>query len=135
MLMRIFKVVFVMLLFSVCAHAQDYSYMAFQKADGSKITVGVENLNMTFADGLLHVESDSGTQDIPVSELSMMFFTNDAPTVIAETENVASHAKQVYSISGTFVGTFDTDSAVRQSCGKGVYLIKDNGKTSKVVIR
>ncbi len=124
-----------MLLFGVCAHAQDYSYMAFQKADGSKIAVGVENLNMTFADGLLHVESDSGTQDIPVSELSMMFFTNDAPTAIAETENVASHAKQVYSISGTFVGTFDTDSAVRQSCGKGVYLIKDNGKTSKVVIR
>ncbi len=133
--MRKIIAAFVALLCCSYMHAQDYAYMGFVKADGSELTVNAENLTMTFVDGALHVEASDNSLVIPVSELSKMFFTNNVVTGIQEFSSATNEKKYVYSLSGAFLGVFENMESVRQSCGKGVYLVKENGKTSKLAVR
>lgn len=134
-LMRKIIVAFVALMCCSYTQAQDFAYMGFAKADGSELTVSAENLTMTFVDGALCVEATDNSLTIPVSELNKMFFTNNAVAGIREIGSAINGKKYVYSLSGAFLGTFENMENVRQSYGKGVYLVKENGKTSKLAVR
>ena len=67
----------VMLGVTVVAHADDtaYSYLTFESSDGTTTPVAIGNgLELTFADGVLSV----GGQTFTLSDLSKMYFTDDA---------------------------------------------------------
>ncbi len=133
--MRKIIVAFVALMCCSYTQAEDFAYMGFVKADGSEVTVSAENLIMTFVDGALCVEATDNSLVIPVSELNKMFFTNNVVTGIRDLGSAINEKKYVYSLSGAFLGTFENMESVRQSYGKGVYLVKESGKTSKLAVR
>lgn len=66
------------LLLSVVTWAQDYSYLRFDKADGTSQTMDVPGLKIVFDGSSAIVTSGSATTSLSLSSLSSMVFTNTA---------------------------------------------------------
>lgn len=120
----------------VMVHAVTYSYLTFQKADGTVVSMGVESLTMTFSDGKLVVSNGSDTQTLTVSELSMMYFSATDATGIKDVPNIASNAElEVFDIQGVSLGKFADLKTMKAKAKPGVYVVKANGKTQKIAVK
>ena len=69
------------LLAVTAASADNYSYLAFQTADGSTRNIGVESLEMTFSDGKLMASNGTESLEISVADLTRMFFSSEATAI------------------------------------------------------
>lgn len=117
------------------ASADVYPYLSFETSDGEVVSVGVENLQMTFADGKLTVSAADGTKEFTVADLSRMFFATSATTAIKEISVVGDLPKAVYSLSGMFLGNYASTDDIREALGSGVYIMKDNNNTTKIMVK
>lgn len=108
------------------AYAGDYEYLVLEKADGTKTYVSATDLKMTFEDGNLIIAGGEST--ISVSELTYMAFTNDyeETSISGVSTDSQSGSADYYTISGV---------KVLQPSAPGVYIIKKDGKTRKIVVR
>ncbi len=116
------------------ASADDFPYLSFETTGGEVVSVGVENLEMTVADGKLTVTAADGTKEFAVADLSRMFFSS-VPAGISEITAADSGKKKVYTVSGTYVGSFGSAEEMKASLGSGLYIVKDNNNTTKVTVR
>lgn len=115
--------------------AEEYQYLSFQESNGNVVSFGIESLTMSISDGKLLVENSGESRTFELSSLSKMFFATEA-SGINELETVANGGKKhVYTVSGIYVGSFDSLSDVETKFGKGMYLVKDNNNTTKIVLR
>lgn len=115
--------------------AEEYQYLSFQESNGNVVSFGIESLTMSISNGKLLVENSDESRTFELCSLSKMFFATDA-SGINELETVANGGKkQVYTVSGVYVGSFDSLSDVGTKLGKGMYLVKDNNNTTKIVLR
>ena len=118
------------------ARAGDYHYLTFRSADGTLLSVGTESLTVTFADGKLIATDGTTTHELALASLSSMYFTEADATAIGTLPATEGDGRvQVFSVSGTPLGTFASASAFSRQAAKGVYVIKGNGKTSKIIVR
>lgn len=115
------------------ASADVYPYLSFETNEGEVVSVGVENLQMTFEDGKLMVSATDGTKEFAVADLSRMFFS--ATTAIKEIPVTTNHKKAVYSLSGTFLGSYATTDDIRTALGNGTYIVKDNNNATKIMAK
>lgn len=116
------------------AGAYDFPYISFETTGGEVVSVSVENLEMTVTDGKLTVAAADGTKEFTLTGLSRMFFSSD-PAGISEATTAGSGKKKVYTVSGTYVGTFDSATDMKAVLGSGLYIVKDNNNTTKITVR
>lgn len=130
------KIVLVALsLLSVAAmQADSYSHLTFQKKDGSCLSFPVASLAMVVSGEKLLVYAGSENSAIDVSDLSCMYFSTADVTGIQEVEKKVGMLK-VYSLQGVKYGCFESMEEMRSSVPAGVYVIRQQGKTQKMIIR
>jgi len=119
---------------SVQVYADDYGYLIFQQQDGTTSSVTALGTTITFSGGNLIATQDGETTTIALASMDKMYFSStsgiDRPTT-AE----ADGKKQVYTTAGNYLGTFDESESLEGKLQKGLYVIKQNGETRKVVVR
>lgn len=119
------------------AWAYDYPYLSVQTADGQVVQVAVESLVLTVVDGRLVATNGDGEQAFAVGDLTKMFFAEKDPTGvvnIVSTVNV-DNMIDVYSADGVFVGRFGSNEEAKGALRKGIYVMKQNGRTYKIAVR
>lgn len=134
--MKRILLIIAVLLATLSVQARVYPYLSFQKSDGTVRSVGVESLQMTFENGMLHVTTGPETLDIEVKDLSRMFFSETSVTGMEKlASSVDNGPVEVYTVSGLHVGRYADMQHFRLSSAKGVYVVKENGTTVKTVVK
>ncbi len=120
----------------VAAHAEGYSYLTFEKADGTLLSVGVESLEMTLQDGKLVYTNSTGTGTLTLADLASMYFSSaDVTAITSLTADGTDGKVEAYSLQGTRLGTFDSMQAMQERVPTGMYIVKTNGKTLKTAVK
>ena len=116
--------------------AADYGFLTFLSADGTKVSMNVTALTMTFVDGKLVASNGTETHEMSVADLNSMYFTDQNLTGIAETTAAGEdNVKQVYTLAGVCLGT-DTDlSAFCRQDKAGIYVVKTPSRTFKMTVK
>jgi len=115
------------------AKAYDFSYLVFQTETGATTSVDVNDLTITINGSSLVVTNGSGTQTFTLSELSKMYFSDTAG--ISDITNDEAEEVEIYTPSGMSMGKFDNLLSAQNQLEKGVYIVKSNSKTSKIVVK
>jgi len=125
MMKKIF-ILLTVLLATLTAQAEGYTYLTFETTDGAKASVAVENLTLTISGTTL----TAGSQQFTLSNLSKMYFsTSDETATGIEEINSASieEATDIYDLQGHKVS--------KEQMRKGVYIVKTKSRTYKMVVR
>jgi len=122
------KIIFIMmaLVGALTVQAEEYAYLTFETTDGAKASVPASELKLTISGTTLTV----GSQSFTLSNLSKMYFSNtDESTTGIEsiTSETLDEATDIYDLQGHKV--------TKAQMKKGVYIVKTNSKTYKIVKR
>ncbi len=117
------------------AHADDYSYLTFEQTDGTELSFDVESLEMYFDGGTLYVQNASGSKALTVSDLKRMFFSSVANGVTELSATTKATPLSAYDLTGKYMGQFASISQLQTALPKGIYVVKQNTKTSKIVVK
>ncbi len=122
---------------SVSAETYEYPYLRLQLSDGSMVVLPCESLSFSFNDGNLVATATDGNHSIPLSQLSSMSFSTDDPTEVQSITAAAecSAAVEILSLTGTPLGRYASLAAARQSLSRGMYIVKTNDRTFKIVVK
>ena len=103
----------------------DYTYLTFETTDGAKASVSVEGLTLSISGTTL----TAGSQSFTLTNLSKMYFSNtDETTGIEEiTSATLDEATDIYDLQGHKVS--------KDQMRRGVYIVKTNSRTYKMVVR
>lgn len=115
-----------------------YPYLVMKTGEGTTMSLAVEDLEMKVVDGQLVATNAEGTATFTLKDLSSMYFSltktdlvDDAiGSVLSETGEV-----EVFKLSGMRVGSFANRSEAQKRLLRGVYIVKQNGRISKVTVR
>ena len=118
----------------LAANADEYAYLSFETTDGNLESVSVESLSMTFSGGRLIVENAEGKKEFSVADLGRMFFSA-TPSGITDVKTAANGCRDVYTASGMFVGRFAAGEELKSVLKSGLYIIKDNSNTTKIMVK
>ena len=112
------------------ARAAEYNYLVFTLNDGTTQSVSATDLNITFANGKLTATSGGNTVTIALSDLTKMEFSNEGTTGISTVscDFSTTDDTEVYDLNGRRLPSNATLS-------RGIYIIKSNGKTTKVQVK
>lgn len=114
---------FMMLMGTLAVHAADYAYLTFELTDGSKTSVSVSSLTLSISGTTL----TAGSHSFTLSNLNKMYFSADDETT------------DIQSITGVeldeFTDIYDLNGrkVTKEQMQKGVYIVKSNSGTYKVV--
>ena len=111
---------------TLTAQADNYTYLTFETTDGAKASVAVENLTLTISGTTL----TAGSQQFTLSNLSKMYFsTADKTTTGIEEVTAATldEATDIYDLQGHKIS--------KEQMRKGVYIVKTKNRTYKMVVR
>ncbi len=110
------------------AQAGDYTYLTFESTDGAKVSVDVSSLPVTI--NLDNSTLTIGNQTFVLADLSKMYFStsDETTTGIKEiTSATLDEATDIYDLQGHKV--------TKEQMKKGVYIVKTNNRTYKMVVR
>lgn len=124
------------------ASAQSLDYIVLQKADGQRVGLPAVGLKITFSNQTMHAVSGSQVMDFQLADLTKMFFSS-SPTAI---EDVTAQQEQVRIVNGRLlvnapagakvcVYTLDGRQVESDVLPRGVYLVKVNGRTYKLMAK
>ena len=125
---------------AINASAQTLDYLTFRTVDGVERSLPVDGLKMTFTNNQLHAVAQGQVADFNLMDLSIMFF---APTATA-IESVRGEHQKVAIVDGKLwvkapegaeirVYSYDGRQINREAPLHGIYLVKVNGQTYKVM--
>ena len=129
----------VFLLLAVClammTHASTYNYLVFTNTEGTNTVFSVENLWMNVDGSELQVTNADGTVSVLLTALKSMQFSEDS--IISAVENVlnADAAVQVYSVSGSWLGSYGSLMEAAQTLDAGAYVISNGSVTQTIVVK
>ena len=109
------------------AQADDYTYpfLTIETSSGAT-SISTASLTLTISDGKLIAANETTTQTFSLTELSKMYFSTSSATGIETIEAATTVAgREVYDLQGRRV----------DNPGKGVFIIKENGQTRKVLLK
>lgn len=113
---------------TLTAQAGDYTYLTFESTDGAKVSVDVSSLPVTI--NLDNSTLTIGNQTFVLADLSKMYFStsDETTTGIKEiTSATLDEATDIYDLQGHKV--------TKEKMKKGVYIVKTNNRTYKMVVR
>lgn len=118
------------------AHAYDYPYLILKTSDGTTHPLAVESLTLTFVDGQLEANNTETGITIPLSELSQMYFHSDPAGITEPTAaSLPSGGIEVFSTAGVLIGTFNSSEEGIKALNSGIYVIKHDGGTQKIIVQ
>ena len=129
----------VFLLLAVCttmmAHASTYNFLVFTNTEGTKTAFSVKDLMLNVDGSDLQVTNADGTVSILLTALKSMQFSEDR--IISAVENVlnADAAVQVYSVSGSLLGSYGSLMEAAQTLDAGAYVISNGSVTQTIVVK
>lgn len=129
----------VFLLLAVCtammAYASTYNYLVFTNTEGTNTVFSVANLWLNVDGRDLQVTNADGTVSILLTALKSMQFSEDS--IISAVENVlnADAAVQVYSVSGSLLGSYGSLIEAAQTLDAGAYVISNGSVTQTIVVK
>ena len=105
----------------------NYTYLTFETTDGAKVSVSVSSLPVT-----INLDNSTlviGNETFELADLSKMYFSTQSETTgIEEISSATIDDDAVfYDLQGHKVS--------KAQMKKGVYIVKNNGKTYKMVVR
>ena len=118
-----------MLVGMLTAQAEDYTYLTFETTDGAKASVSVEGLTLSISGTTLTV----GSQSFTLTNLSKMYFstTDETSTTGIETidngQLTIDNSTEIYDLQGHKVS--------KDQMRRGVYIVKTNSRTYKMVVK
>lgn len=120
---------------AIAGHAE-FNSLVFSTLSGDKQSVGLTDLNITFADGEMRATSKGESVRIALTSLESMEFSDDMSGIESvSTEKLPQGKVTVYATDGQFQGSYDSATAALAKMPNGVYILKDeNGITSKILI-
>lgn len=126
--MKKFFVLVMVLVGVLTAQAGDYAYLTFETTDGAKASVAVESLTLTISGNTL----TAGSQQFTLSNLSKMYFSNidETATGIESIDNsqlTIDDSTEIFDLQGHKVS--------KNQMRKGVYIVKTNNRTYKMIVR
>ena len=129
----------VFLLLAVClammTHASTYNYLVFTNTEGTNTVFSVANLWLNVDGSDLQVTNADGTVSILLTALKSMQFSENS--IISAVENVlnADAAVQVYSVSGSLLGSYGSLMEAAQTLDAGAYVISNGSVTQTIVVK
>ena len=129
----------VFLLLAVClammTHASTYNYLVFTNTEGTKTAFSVKDLMLNVDGSELQVTNADGTVSILLTALKSMQFSENS--IISAVENVlnADAAVQVYSVSGSLLGSYGSLIEAAQTLDAGAYVISNGSVTQTIVVK
>ena len=120
---------------AMMAYASTYNYLVFTNTEGTNTIFNVKNLTLNVEGSDLQVTNADGTVSILLTALKSMQFSEDS--IISAVENVlnADAAVQVYSVSGSLLGSYGSLMEAAQTLNAGAYVISNGSVTQTVVIK
>ena len=114
----------------LAVQAEDiYTYLTFETTDGSKTSVDVSSLPVTI--NLDNSTLTIGNQTFALADLSKMYFSTQSETTGIETIDngqwTMDNSAEFYDLQGHKV--------TKAQMKKGVYIVKTNSKTYKIVVK
>ena len=79
--MKLQTIIILLLSGTLATQAADYKYLTFAKSDGTKESLSAVGLDITFSDNQLTATNGTETAVFSLSEVSRMYFSNDATEV------------------------------------------------------
>ena len=106
-----------------------YTYLTFETTDGSKASVDISSLPVTI--NLDNSTLTIGNQTFALADLSKMYFSTQSETTGIETMDngqwTMDNSAEFYDLQGHKV--------TKAQMKKGVYIVKTNSKTYKIVVK
>ena len=114
---------------TLTAQADDYTYLTFETTDGVKTSVDVSSLPVTI--NLDNSTLTVGSKTFALADLSKMYFSTQSETTGIESISndllTLDNSADIYDLQGHKV--------TKEQMKKGVYIVKNNGKAYKMVVR
>ena len=129
----------VFLLLAVCtammAHASTYNYLVFTNTEGTNTAFSVKDLTLKVEGSDLLITNAEGTVSMLLTAMKSMQFSEDS--IISAVENVlnADAAVQVYSVSGSLLGSYGSLMEAVQTLDAGAYVISNGSVTQTIVVK
>ncbi len=110
---------------ALTVQADDYSYLTFVTADGTKTSVSSSALTITIQNGKLI----AGSNEFNLTDLTKMYFSTSNETTGIEEVNITTldDAADIYDLQGRKVS--------KDQMRRGVYVIKTKQGTRKVNVK
>ena len=121
--------------FAMMAHASTYNYLIFTNQAGSTTAFSVSNLTLEVNGTNLQVTNDAGTVSMVLTELASMQFSADKTITSVEDVLNADAPVQVYSVTGSVLGTYGSMVEAAKSLQAGTYVISNGDQSQTVVIK
>ena len=105
----------------------NYTYLTFETTDGAKVSVSVSSLPVTI--NLDNSTLAIGNETFALADLSKMYFSTQSETTGIQEISSATidEAADIYDLQGHKV--------TKAQMKKGVYIVKTNSKTYKIIMR
>ena len=127
--MKKFVLLLVALVSVLTIEAADYTYLTFETTDGTKTSVDVSSLPVTI--NLDNATLTIGNQTFVLADLSKMYFSTQSETTgISQIENgelETDNSADLYDLQGHKVS--------KDQLRKGVYIVKTQSRTYKMVVK
>lgn len=117
------------------AHAGTYNYLLFTNQAGTTTAFEVCNLTLKVNANELQVSNADGTVDLVLTELASMQFSVDKAITGVEDVLNADSLVQVYSVTGTLLGTYHSMVEAAKWLSTGTYVMASGNQTQTVVIK
>ncbi len=128
-----------LLTFGLLAQAQtyEYPYLAVQTTDGSTVTLSVDEMELTIVDGQQVMVNGQGENKFDLASLVKMYFTTETQgsTVGISSVTESTDGVDVYSVSGVYMGRFNTLAEAQEQLRQGIYVMKSKEKTFKMTVK
>ena len=134
-------IVILLAIVAIGAQADDftYKYLVMSESDGAKTYLDVEDLELTFANGVLSARNSARSYTFTLASLSSMQFaqTSGPTTAVSQPSSLDTQSSpvEVFTLSGVSRGSFSSLSEMKSSLPAGIYLVKQNGTTTKITVR
>ena len=108
--------------------AQTYSYLTFETTDGTKTSLSVSNLTITYSSATATVSNDDGTTTFNLADLASMYYsTSDETTGISKVTGHRSQVTSVFDLSGRERSDADLQ--------RGIFVVKtDKTKNAQKIL-
>ena len=130
----------ILLVLLVCAgiaQAGEYAYLVFTNTEGTKTALSVTDMTLNVNGSQLDVTNVDGSVSFTLTDLAAMQFSVDGENLSEGMENVlnADGSVTVYAINGMSLGSFSSMIQAVQQLDKGIYVIVQNSKSQKLVVK
>lgn len=129
----------VFLLLAVCtammAYASTYNFLVFTNTEGTKTAFSVKDLTLKVEGSDLLITNAEGTVSMLLTAMKSMQFSEDG--IVSAVENIlnADTPVQVFSVSGTSLGVYNSLMEAAQTLNAGAYVISNGSVTQTIVVK